>query len=150
TQATEVAVSFMAELPVKGIGDEPSPKYEVEPVRDSGRTHHATSPATRARGSSASRHSRRPASGCDALTTSCFSRQTETARKTTSFIRNATLPCIAGKPAAASQPSGRDGMRVPGVTNVPTERTAPRTPALGFQNPQIRSAAVSHSDTPRK
>jgi hypothetical protein len=40
-------------------------------------------------------------------------------------------------------------MMVTVVTNVPTERMAPSTPALGFQNPQTRSAAVSHSDTPR-
>ncbi len=41
-------------------------------------------------------------------------------------------------------------MMVTIVTNVATERMAPRTPALGFQKPQIRSAAVSHSETPRK
>jgi hypothetical protein len=36
------------------------------------------------------------------------------------------------------------------VMNLLTERMAPRMPAFGFQNPQISSAAVSHSDTPRK
>ena len=61
----------------------------------------------------------------------------ETARSTTSFIVKATVPIIAGKPAAGSQPSGRNGMIVTVVTNVPTEGMAPRTPALGFQKPQI-------------
>jgi hypothetical protein len=41
-------------------------------------------------------------------------------------------------------------MMVTVVTNVARERMAPRVPALGLQNPQIRSAAVSHSETPRK
>jgi hypothetical protein len=46
-------------------------------------------------------------------TTSCLSRWSEAASRTTSFIRKGTLPVIAGKPpAATSQPSGVNGMMV--------------------------------------
>lgn len=69
-------------------------------------------------------------------TTSCLRRQSETASKTTSFIRKGTLPVIAGKPpAATSQPSGMNGMMVTVAMKVPVEPRAPRTPNRLSQKP---------------
>src|ERR1700745_707019 len=65
-------------------------------------------------------------------------------------MRKGTLPVIAGKPPAdAAQPSGIKGIIEAVVMNVPMEPIAPRIPAFLFQNPQNRSTAISHSDTPR-
>src|SRR6478672_7971938 len=73
----------------------------------------------------------------------------DTASRTTSFIRNGTFPAIAGNPAAGSQPFGMNGMMVTVDTNVAHEPRAPRIPNFLFQNPRNRSAAISHSETPK-
>src|SRR5256885_701821 len=64
-------------------------------------------------------------------------------------MRKATLPFIAGKPAAASQPSGMNGMMVTVPIIAKRQPRAPRTPALLFQKPQNKSAANNHSEAPR-
>src|SRR5882672_11584583 len=74
----------------------------------------------------------------------------DTARRTTSFIRNATFSVIAGNPPAdAAQPSGKNGMIDVVDTNEEIPPSAPRTPAFLFQNPQNRRAPNNHSETPR-
>src|SRR5437762_12781010 len=64
-------------------------------------------------------------------------------------MRKATLPFIAGKPAAASQPSGMKGMMVMVPIIAKQQPRAPRIPAFLFQKPQNKSAANSHSEPPR-
>src|SRR5260370_38319100 len=65
-------------------------------------------------------------------------------------MRKATLPCIAGNPPAdAFQPSGLKGMMVTVPIKEKTQPRAPRIPAFLFQNPQNKSAANSHSETPK-
>ena len=67
-----------------------------------------------------------------------------------SFIRKATLPCIAGNPPAdAAQPSGMNGIIVTVMINVTQEPAAPRIPNFLFQNPKNRSAPNNHSETPK-
>src|SRR5262245_14256340 len=74
----------------------------------------------------------------------------DAARSTTSFIRNGTLPVIAGNPpAAAAQPSGMKGMMVMVMMNDRHEPAAPRAPRGLFQNPRKMSAPNNHSETPR-
>src|SRR5260370_22031431 len=86
----------------------------------------------------------------ESLSKSCFSRYMDTARSTKSFIKKATLSVIAGKPPAdAAQPSGINVMIVVVPTNEPIPPSAPRTPAVLFQNPMNRSAPKVHSETPR-
>ena len=87
----------------------------------------------------------------DALNTSCLSGSIDTARTTTSFIRKGTLPTIAGNPPANSaQPFGMNGMIVTVVMKVTVEPRVPRIPNFLFQNPENKSAAMSHSDAPKK
>src|SRR5216684_768437 len=86
----------------------------------------------------------------ESLSKSCFSRYKDAARSTKSFIRKATFSVIAGKPPAdAAQPSGIKGMIVVVPTNDAIPPSAPRTPAVLFQNPMNRSAPKVHSETPR-
>src|SRR6266481_8106101 len=86
----------------------------------------------------------------ESLSKSCFSRYKDTARSTKSFIRKATFSVIAGKPPAdAAQPSGIKGMIVVVPTNDAIPPSAPRTPAVLFQNPMNISAPKVHSETPR-
>src|SRR5215510_12559118 len=81
---------------------------------------------------------------------SCFSRWNDAASRTRSFIRNGTLPVIAGNPPAdATQPSGMNGMMVMVMTNDRHEPAAPRAPRVLFQKPMKMSAPNSHSETPR-
>src|SRR5580704_2505103 len=86
-----------------------------------------------------------------ALRRSCLSRYTDTASSTTSFIRNATFPTIAGNPPADwAQPSGIKGMIVTVHKKDATAPRAPRTPNFLFQNPASNNAPNSHSEMPRK
>jgi len=74
----------------------------------------------------------------------------DTASRTTSFIRKATGPAIAGNPPAeAAQPSAMNGMIVSVATNVTTEAMAPKIPSLLFQNPENSNIDVNHSNVPR-
>src|SRR5919198_3577358 len=74
----------------------------------------------------------------------------DTANSTTSFIRNGTLPVMAGNPPAdGAQPSGIKGMIVTVPINEKADPRAPRMPAFLFQNPQNRSTQINHSATPR-
>ena len=84
------------------------------------------------------------------LRRSCLNSYTDTASRTTSFIRKATFPTIAGNPPAdLAHPSGMKGMIVTVHRKVTTEPRAPRTPNFLFQNPANNSAPNSHSETPR-
>src|SRR5258708_19303730 len=57
---------------------------------------------------------------CDTLRTSCHSRYTDTAKRTTSFMRKATFPIMAGNPPAdGAQPSAIKGMMEIVVLNEP-------------------------------
>src|SRR5713226_8281870 len=86
----------------------------------------------------------------ESLSKSCFSRYKDAASRTKSFIRKATFSVIAGKPPAdAAQPSGIKGMIVVVPTNDAIPPSAPRTPAVLFQNPMNISAPKVHSETPR-
>src|SRR5262249_48041286 len=73
----------------------------------------------------------------------------DAARRTTSLMRKGTFPAIAGNPAAGSQPFGMNGMMVTVDTNVMNEPRVPRIPNFLFQNPRNKSAAISHSETPK-
>src|SRR5579864_1577936 len=74
----------------------------------------------------------------------------DTARITTSFIRKGTFPVMAGNPPAdAAQPSGMNGIMVTVPIMEKHEPMAPRTPAFLFQNPQNKSTAITHSETPK-
>src|ERR1700740_1456998 len=88
---------------------------------------------------------------CDTLRTSCRRRYTDAAKRTTSFMRKATLPTMAGNPPAdGAHPSGIKGMIVIVVMNVATDPRAPSIPNFLFQNPANSNAPNSHSETPRK
>lgn len=66
-----------------------------------------------------------PSSRFGTRAASCFIRHNDIASSTTSFIRNGTLPVIAGNPpVAASQPSGMDGMIVTVAMKVPVDPRA--------------------------
>src|ERR1700747_1854433 len=52
-------------------------------------------------------------------------------------------------PAAASQPSGMNGMIVTVPTNVAIDPSAPRMPSLLFQNPRNSSVPNVHSEPPK-
>ena len=66
------------------------------------------------------------------------------------MIRKATISVIAGKPPAdAAEPSGIKGMIVVVPTNDAIPPSAPRTPAVLFQNPMNISVPKLHSETPR-
>src|SRR5260370_28857449 len=66
------------------------------------------------------------------------------------FIRNATLPTMAGKPPAdGAQPFGMKGMMLTVDRKVTHDPAAPRMPSRLFQKPRNSSAPNSHSDTPR-
>src|SRR5262245_54238160 len=85
-----------------------------------------------------------------ARATSCVSRYTEAAKRTRSFMRNGTLPAMAGNPPAeAAQPSGMNGMIVMVPMNAAHEPRAPRIPSRLYQNPRNKSSAKDHSDRPR-
>src|SRR6266436_4968870 len=74
----------------------------------------------------------------------------DTAKRTTSFIRNGTLPVIAGNPPAdAAQPFGMNGMMVKVMRNVRHDPAAPSAPSVLFQKPMKMSAPNNHSETPR-
>src|SRR5262249_24103548 len=74
----------------------------------------------------------------------------DAAKSTTSFIRNGTLPVIAGNPPAdAAQPSGMNGMIVIVMMNDRHAPAAPSAPRALFQNPMKMSAPNNHSETPR-
>ena len=60
------------------------------------------------------------------------------------------MPVIAGKPpAAASHPSGMNGMIVTVAMKVALEPSAPRMPNFLFQNPRNNSVPNVHSETPK-
>src|SRR5260370_32055194 len=87
---------------------------------------------------------------CDTLRTSCRRRYTDTAKRTTSFMRKATFPTMAGNPPAdGAQPSGIKGMMGIVVINGATDPRAPSIPNFLFQNPPSSNAPNSHSETPR-
>src|SRR6266545_3929728 len=74
----------------------------------------------------------------------------DTAKSTTSFIRNGTLPAMAGNPPAdAAQPSGMHGIIVTVPIKAAQDPSAPRMPKRLSQNPTNKSAPNSHSATPR-
>jgi hypothetical protein len=88
---------------------------------------------------------------CDTLRTSCRSRYTDTAKRTRSFKRKATVSVIAGNPPAeAAQPFGINGMIVMVAANEKHEPRAPRIPNFLFQKPKNKSPLNNHSATPKK
>src|SRR5260370_26165938 len=88
---------------------------------------------------------------CDTLRTSCRSRYADTAKRTRSFKRKATVSVIAGNPPAeAAQPPGINGMIVMVETNEKHERRAPRMPNFLFQKPKNKSPPNTPSPTPKK
>src|SRR6266849_2780373 len=87
---------------------------------------------------------------CDTLRTSCRSRYADTAKRTRSFKRKATVSVIAGNPPAeAAQPFGINGIIVMVEMNEKTPPSAPRIPNFLFQNPAKSSAPKNHSATPK-
>src|SRR5262249_21804392 len=82
--------------------------------------------------------------------TSCRSKYTDTARRTRSLRRNATVSVMAGNPPAdAAQPLGMKGMIVIGDMKEKHEQRAPRMPHFLVQNPANKSAPNPHSATPK-
>src|ERR1700756_3018838 len=76
-----------------------------------------------------------PLAACDTLRTSCRRRYTDAAKRTTSFMRKATFPTMAGNPPAdGAQPSGIKGMMVIVLMNETTDPSGPRIPGFLFQN----------------
>src|SRR5258708_33205515 len=87
----------------------------------------------------------------DTLRTSCRIRYTDTAKRTRSFKRKATVSVIAeNPPAEAAQPFGMNGMMVMVATNAKHEPRAPRIPDFLFQKPKNKSPPNNHSATPKK
>src|SRR5215471_16215997 len=81
--------------------------------------------------------------------TSCRSKYTDTARRTRSLRRNATVSVMAGNPPAdGAQPLGMKGMIVMVARKEKQEPRAPRMPHVLFQNPANKSALNPHSATP--
>src|SRR5215470_14497782 len=82
--------------------------------------------------------------------TSCRSKYTDTARRTRSLRRNATVSVMAGNPPAdGAQPLGMKGMIVMVARKEKHEPRAPRIPNFLFQNPANKRAPNPHSATPK-